>query len=154
MAHVKHLIQYLALVGLPFVGLLGVLRMGRDMTAPMAVHGTYTVAAVGGTGGPCLRDLLADSTLAITQSGGRIEIRLGARAVRLHGHLTGDRLAASGELPATGACPAGEPVRLEGLATRVVRQIRLDAQLRAECTACGSITVEASRPRRAAGSGS
>ena len=78
MAHVKHLVQYLALVGLPFLGLLGVLRIGRDMIAPMAVHGRYTVAVIGGTGGPCLGELLADSALVVSQSGERIEVRLGS----------------------------------------------------------------------------
>jgi hypothetical protein len=154
MAHIKHLVLYLTLVGLPFLGLLGILRIGRDMSAPMAVHGAYTVAAVGGRGGSCLRGLLADSALAITQSGERIEVRLGAGAVRMDGQLRGDRLTATGELPATDACPAGEPIRFEGLAARVGRGMRLDAHLRAECTACGSLTVEASRPPWAPGAGS
>ena len=148
MAHVKHLVQYLMLVGLPFLGLLGVLRFGRDMTAPMAVHGTYLVTTTGGTGGPCLRELLGDSSLAVTQSGARIQVRLGQRAVRLDGQLDGNRLRAEGELPTTTTCPSGEPIRFEGLATRVAGRMRLDLQLRAECAACGSLTVEASRPRR------
>jgi hypothetical protein len=148
MAHIKHLVQYLALVGLPFLGLLGVLRVGRDMTAPMAVHGPYLVATTGGTGGSCLKALLADSSLAVSQSGERIQVRLGQRAVRLDGQLTGNALRAEGELPATTACPSGEPIRLEGLASRVEGQVRLDLQLRAECAACGSLTVQASRARR------
>jgi hypothetical protein len=148
MAHVKHIVQYLALVGLPFLGLLGVLRIGRDLTAPMAVHGTYLVTTTGGTGGSCLRELLADSHLGVTQSGERIQVRLGLPAVRLAGQLTGNRLHAEGQLPATTTCPSGEPIRFEGLATRVAGQVRLDLQLRAECAACGSLTFEASRARR------
>jgi hypothetical protein len=154
MAHVKHLVQYLTLVGIPFLGLLGVLRLGRDVTAPMAVHGTYVIAATGGTGGRCLRALLTDSTLVITQSGEQIEVRLGRSAVLLDGHLTGNRLSAEGPLPGIGACAAGQPIRFEGLAIRTGQQVRLDAQLGAECAACGSLTVEASRPRRAPGRGS
>jgi hypothetical protein len=148
MAQVKHLVQYLMLVGLPFLGLLGVLRIGRDMTAPMAVHGTYLVTTTGGTGGSCLRELLADSSLAVTQSGERIQVRVGRRAVRLDGQLNGNRLRAEGELPTTTTCPSGEPIRFEGLATRVAGQVRLDLQLRAECAACGSLTLEAFRARR------
>ena len=154
MAHVKHVVQYLMLVGLPFLGLLGVLRFGRDMTAPMAVHGTYLVTTTGGTGGPCLRELLGDSSLAVTQSGARIQVRLGQRAVRLDGQLSGNRLRAEGGLPTTTTCPSGERIRFEGIATRVAGQVRLDLQLRAECAACGSLTVEAAQPRAKPAAGS
>jgi len=136
------------------LGLLGVLRLGRDITAPMAVHGTYTIAPTSGTGGHCLWALLADSILAVTQSGERVEVRLGRRAVRLDGHLTGNRLSAEGALPAIGACPTGKLIRFEGLAIRAGQQMRLDASLRAECVACGSLTFAASRPSRAPRSGS
>jgi hypothetical protein len=142
MTHVKHLIQYLALVGAPALGLLGVLRLGRDLTAPMAVHGTYPLAATGGSAGPCLRQLVSDSTLAIAQSGERIEVRL-ARGAVLHGVLDGTRITARGTLPAGGECPADEPVRFEAATIRAGREVRLEAQLRAECAACGSLALRA-----------
>jgi hypothetical protein len=147
--HVKHVFQYLLLVGVPFVGLLGVLRVGRDLTAPMAVHGDYHAGRMDSDGGPCPRTLLADSTLTITQSGGRIEVLVGAHAVRLSGRLEGDRLSASGELPAADGCPAGERVSFEAQATRTAGRVTLEGRMQAECAACGSARFDATSPRPA-----
>ncbi len=64
------IIAYILLVGLPILGLVGILKTGRGKSAPISVDGTWTfqadpsrLAAL-----PCGKSL-ATSDLAISQSG-------------------------------------------------------------------------------------
>jgi len=66
----KFLIAYVLLVGLPLLGLVGVLKAGRGLAAPVSVDGNWKVVAEGAAG-PCVKSLSAmqDSLLNISQSG-------------------------------------------------------------------------------------
>jgi hypothetical protein len=127
MLHVRHVLHYLGVVGLPLLGLVVVLEAGRDLSAPIAVRGTYRIMATEGTAASCVSQLLADSTVTITQSGGRVQIRLSDAAVRLDGWLAGIRV------EARGGCSGGEPVRFTATAARVDRQMVLHAQVGPDC---------------------
>ncbi|HET7038279.1 MAG TPA: hypothetical protein VFH97_00235 [Gemmatimonadales bacterium] len=150
MRHVRHVFQYLLLVGLPFAGLLGVLHTGRGLAAPMAVHGPFHLETIDAGAGTCLRTVLADSTLAITQSGERIGLSIGSHGLGLAGRLDGRRLSAAGELPATAGCPARARIRLEAQATRDAGRLSLAGTLQTGCAGCDSATFDAVQPRRPA----
>lgn len=66
-------IAYILLVGVPLVGLAGVLKAGRTLTAPISIDGDWKVEANRTTLStePCSRAIssLANSSLAISQSG-------------------------------------------------------------------------------------
>jgi hypothetical protein len=67
------LIEYLLMVGLPLVLLVGVLHQGRTLQAPAAVEGTWKFtlngsAATGGSCDPLLRDV-SGFALSVSQSG-------------------------------------------------------------------------------------
>ena len=152
----RHLLAYLAFVGIPLAGLYGVLRVGEQVEAPMAIHGSYAVVPMAATGFACYAYLLGagDSTVAVTQSGRQVSIRLGPRAeVTLHGRLVGTDLTAEGVIrpgttPRHVACPAGDTVRLRLQARREGRVKRLEAALLvAGCPECQPIGFVAVRSR-------
>jgi hypothetical protein len=63
---------YLLLIGAPALGVLGLLRMGRDLTPPISIKGTWTTEIVPQAPGeqPCEEALrLNHKTLTISQSG-------------------------------------------------------------------------------------
>src|SRR3954469_23378219 len=69
-------VAYLCLVGVPLLGVLGVLRAGQRLAAPVAVNGTWTVQAdLSGLGGTACTQLLAEVRqpfLSVAQSGGHL----------------------------------------------------------------------------------
>lgn len=69
----KLLITYMALVGLPVLGVLGVLHVGRGLTSPVSVSGSWNVEVGPQPRGYCsCEDLLRQSqplVLTISQSG-------------------------------------------------------------------------------------
>ena len=97
----RHLISYLLFVGIPFCGLVIVLRLGEDTRAPAAVHGAYAVLPMASPGRVCHRYLLlgGDSTVRITQSGRQLTATLGpANDVILQGTLSGQEISLEGEI--------------------------------------------------------
>ena len=66
-------IAYILLVGLPIAGLLGVLKTGRHLSAPVSIDGNWKVEATAdaATSSACFQSVswLHDSPLAISQSG-------------------------------------------------------------------------------------
>jgi hypothetical protein len=155
---VRHLIAYLLFVGIPLSGLLGVLRLGQAIRAPQAVHGVYAVTRLE-SADPCQTFLLSgDSSLTLAQSGRQITATLGrAGGVTLRGTVSGSELTLAGALPPGAApsragCPAGDTVRITGLARRAPDQGRLDATLRfTRCADCPPAGFSATRIPRARG---
>lgn len=148
----RHLFAYLLFVGVPFAGLMGVLRLGQKITAPQAVHGTYTVTQLEGANS-CQSALLSgDSSLTLTQSGRQISATLGpGGAVTLRGALSGSEIALAGVLPPgavahRAGCPVGDTLHLTGLARRTPDHGRLEATLRfSRCADCPSASFSAVR---------
>ncbi len=66
-------VAYVLLVGLPLLGLAGVLRTGRTLTAPISVDGVWKIEADASrlSGGSCAKTLasLSNSSVGISQSG-------------------------------------------------------------------------------------
>jgi hypothetical protein len=74
------IIAYILLVGLPILGLVGVLKRGRSLTAPISVDGVWQVQAdpVQVAALPCGKTLAytPDTALAISQSGRNFTLTL------------------------------------------------------------------------------
>lgn len=158
----RHLLAYLLVVGGPLLGLLGVLRLGQDIRAPMAVHGAYVIRVAEAdsvTPSSCLRYLFSgtDSTLQITQSGAQLVATLGPeKNVALRGALIGDSITLAGSidaasLPDSAACAPGDSLRLLGLASRDLDLKRFDGTATTGCATCVAVRVTAHRPRGYAG---
>lgn len=152
----RHLFAYLLFVGVPFAGLLGVLRLGNGIAAPMAVHGSYAVAGMADGRAPCYAYLLtgAESTFTVAQSGRQLTVTLGPAAnVTLTGTISGadvtlDGVLAFGTTPDSVLCARGDTIRAVARAHRDERVKRLDATLfTTSCAECAPITFRASRPR-------
>jgi hypothetical protein len=64
-------VAYILLVGLPLLGLAGVLRSGRSLTAPVSVDGVWKLEADAGrlSVPSCDKSVSAFSSLVISQSG-------------------------------------------------------------------------------------
>ena len=79
-ANRNFIIAYILLVGLPIVGLVGVLKKGRSLTAPISVDGVWQVQAdpVRVAALPCGRTLAStpETSLAISQSGRNFTLTL------------------------------------------------------------------------------
>ncbi|HET7425365.1 MAG TPA: hypothetical protein VFJ92_17505 [Gemmatimonadales bacterium] len=146
----RHLLAYLVFVGIPFAGLMGVLRLGQGIRAPQAVHGRYAVTHLE-SAGTCQAYLLSgDSSLTMTQSGTQVTASLGrAGAVTLRGHVEGSTLTLAGVvpvLPPQAACPAGDTVRLVGQARRAPDHGHLDGTLAfLRCADCSTTEFHAKR---------
>jgi hypothetical protein len=75
-------VAYVLLVGLPLLGLVGILRKGRALSAPFSVNGTWKIEAEADStqlaGLPCAKSVshLSNSLLLISQSGKSLSLTL------------------------------------------------------------------------------
>ena len=77
MTRQRFLVVYTCLVGLPVFGVLGALRLGRDLVAPVAVSGSWileTEAPV--PGGACADAVSRHRVLTVSQSGRYVTVRV------------------------------------------------------------------------------
>jgi hypothetical protein len=151
----RSLFSYLLFVGVPLAGLLGVLRLGQGLEAPLAVHGAWAVQPMPALGRVCTRYLLSqsDSSLTISQSGRELTAALGARReVALRGALEGNAFALEGVIqpgatPRHVACTVGDTVRLEGRVSSAAPLRELEARLWfSACGDCGPTEFRVARP--------
>lgn len=154
---VRHLLAYLVFVGIPLAGLLGVLRVGQGLEAPMAIHGSYAVVPMAPSGFACYAYLLGGPgpNLRVSQSGRQVTVTLGPTGnITLSGNLIGSNLTAEGVVPPRTtprhvACPVGDTIRMTVRARREVDLKRLEATLLvAGCPDCAPIGFVAVRTRR------
>jgi len=128
------LIAYILLVGIPLVALVGILRAGRSLPAPISIDGVWKLEAVsqGPPAQPCGKFAadLSNSSLSISQSGKSLALAFGnALKSSSSGWLEGTSLNASvspadtasacdGEVMITSVVdPKTEPRSLEGSIT-------------------------------------
>jgi hypothetical protein len=134
-ARLRAPLVYLALVGLPVAGLIGVLRAGTGLEAPPAIAGEWVLEA--GAASTCA----GTERIAIEQSGRFLQVRSATEGSEAtEAHLDGARLAATLR-PAEGPC-AGAAVALEGSFADGV----LEGQLSTDaCPPCASTPLRARR---------
>jgi hypothetical protein len=148
----RHILSYLALVGIPLLGLLGVLKLGERLAAPAAVHGAYTLT-LPAPREACLAGLFPrdEPRVVVAQSGPIVQVRLGGAAgLELRGHTDAGALRASGPLPhrRPAGCTA-DSVGFTGTVTRTPEAWLLAGSLRlVPCDACSPASIAGVMPRR------
>ncbi|MGA2413924.1 MAG: hypothetical protein ABSF59_05730 [Candidatus Sulfotelmatobacter sp.] len=155
-------IAYFLLVGLPILGLVGVLKSGRNLTAPISVDGVWQLQADPAqlAASPCGQALASRSdatTFAISQSGktfllgfGSVNPSNGSRSVA-SGTIDGTRLRAS--LPANsiasapdGGCGQGRELTLAATVNPKTDPRSLAGTFSIpDCPSCASIEFHAVR---------
>jgi hypothetical protein len=151
-------LAYVALVVLPLVGLAGILRAGRSLTAPVSIDGLWAVRldAAQIDSLPCGKALAAgpNQTIAIAQSGRTFVLSFpsGPKLTAL-GTLDGANLQVSVMWPAESSdssCAGGSPLSLLANVDRKVDANLLTGTLSApNCQSCGSVGFRAERQAQA-----
>jgi hypothetical protein len=105
-------VAYILLVGLPLLGLAGVLRTGRSLVAPISIDGNWKIQGDAGriTGQPCSKTLtsLLNSSLVISQSGRSLALTFNTPSkIPASGSLDGTSLKALIAPPRDAAAEAG-----------------------------------------------
>lgn len=139
---------YLLLVGLPFLGLLAILRVGSGIVPPRAIGGVWDVELAGDaapTGCPGLAFGSDSGEMRVSQSGERATVQLSdAAGTSFSIELREDTL--------TGSIPASEPrgcTRTTTLSARVASEAgggTMTGELRvADCPDCPTVALRATR---------
>lgn len=150
----KTAILYLVLVGLPTLGVLGVLRAGQSLTPPVSVSGLWNVEISTQAAGnsPCGEqfDKSEILSLSIKQSGTHLLFSFEKKKINLAGEIDGPNggAAAVRLSAATASEDAGQAdaVRLRATAEREARPERLHGSLSfARCPAGTEVSFIATR---------
>jgi hypothetical protein len=146
------IIAYVVLVGLPIVALLGVLKSGRHMQAPLSVDGTWKLqTAVERSAWPsCFQSIswLTDSSLAISQSGPGLILSSNTAAKPMaSGSIEGTAIRAS--IQATGSACGSDNLTLIARVDPNSEPRSLTGTLSVEgCTTCSTMSFSAVRQPR------
>jgi hypothetical protein len=122
MSNRKLMVAYVGLVGIPLLGLMGILHAGQRLRAPIALGGNWNVEADFSpwSGKPCggLLGAGKQPLLAISQSGERLLLTLNnPEETVLAGSIRGTALSAGPDeasAPAGGQCTAGQAIDMAG----------------------------------------
>jgi hypothetical protein len=151
----KFILVYTLLVGLPLIGLVGVLKSGRSLTAPVSVDGLWQVevdsarwAAI-----PCGKNLgqYPDLAVAISQSGRNFTLNLSNDPKSTGaGVLAGTSLKASLIPSATWSaepdCGSGRAFSLEAVVDKKADPPSLTGRFSVKnCPSCGAVEFRAIR---------
>ncbi len=157
----RFIVAYILLVGLPLVGLAGVLKSGRGLAAPISIDGVWKVETSSSTSTsaaePCDRAIssLLNSSLLVSQSGRSFELTLnGASKTTVDGSIDGKTLKAS--LGPVSGCASGQTVTLVASVDPQSDPKSLSGSLTAaDCASCMPLQFRAVRQPRpqAAGGG-
>jgi hypothetical protein len=151
----KLIIAYICLVGMPLLGLLGILRAGQQLTPPVSVGGAWSLEAnFGALGSGSCTDLLTSVSqpfLSIYQSGANLVFTLNnPQKTALPGTIQGAELTMSRDdapvSTATGACTNPQSIQLNGTVGNQGGQRVLKGILTIQgCAACQPILFRAVR---------
>jgi hypothetical protein len=149
-------IAYILLVGLPLLGLVGVLRSGRSLTAPFSVDGAwkFDVGAAHLSAAPCgdFLSAVSNSPVSISQSGASLVIGLGGKTTT--GTLAGKTIKAQfagAENPNARDCK-DRTLALTATLDPLTEPRTLSGKLSVEgCDSCAPVEFHAVRQPRPAG---
>ena len=140
------------LVGLPILGLLGVLRQGRNLSAPVGMDGNWVIQG-DLSGLPCgITDVAAeDAVLKVSQSGQKFELSLpNGLKTQESGTLDGTNLKAR-LVPAfqtKSSCDRNQTVTLVATLNKDVRPRTLEGSMVVDgCTSCAPVPFTAVRQK-------
>lgn len=148
-------IAYILLVGLPLLGLAGVLRSGRHLKAPFSADGAWKMdAAPAHPAAPCADFLssVSNSSFSISQSGTSLVIGLGGKTTT--GTLDGKTLKAQFAGAENPKAPDCSDLGLELTATLdpMAEPRTLSGRFSVEgCASCAPVEFHATRQPRPAG---
>ena len=152
------IIAYILLVGLPLAGLAGVLRTGRNLTAPISIDGAWKVEVNGKSSPatqPCEKAIssLLTSSFVVSQSGKSLQLTLhGASKTAVPGELEGTNIKAS--LGPVSGCPKDQPVTVTASVDLKTEPKTLTGSLSvANCASCTPLEFRAVRQPRQGGGG-
>lgn len=96
--NLKVIVAYIAFVGFPVLGLLGILRIGRDLTAPVSVAGLWKVTINVDQSASCMREIasLQENSISIVQSGHSLVLTIGkGKEISAAGTIAGTEVTAT-----------------------------------------------------------
>jgi hypothetical protein len=149
-------IAYILLVGLPLLGLVGVLRSGRSLSAPFSVDGAWRIQAGAAhtAAAPCgdFLSSVSNSPVSISQSGTSLVIGLGGKTTT--GTLQGKTIKAqfAGAVTPNAADCSDHSLTLTGTLDPLTEPRTLSGRLSVEgCVSCAPVEFHAVRQPRPAG---
>ncbi len=146
----RALLLYVGLVGLPSLGVAGIIRVGERVTPPMAVGGRWIVTFAEGTspasGCFATESVAETSPFTLVQSGTHVTVTIGEPASTSgDGRLHGERLEVT--LPAprgANACESKTPTTLAATIGRdESRQSMAGELVRPGCSVCPPLAFRA-----------
>ncbi|MFZ0417346.1 MAG: hypothetical protein WAM04_04530 [Candidatus Sulfotelmatobacter sp.] len=160
-ANRNFVLAYAFLVILPLVGLAGILKAGRNVTAPVSIDGLWTmrVDSTQIDSLPCSNALatLPDKTLAITQSGRSLVLTFpSGPKLTASGTLDGARLRAdlrAAESSDSSCVTGGEMLLLASIDRKVDSNLLTGTLSVPNCQSCASVGFQAERQTPAASKG-
>lgn len=148
------IVAYVCLVGIPLLGLVGILHGGRRLRAPLSVGGNWNLTADFSpwTGKPC-GDLLAgikQPAFNISQSGAMLVFTLNdPQAATFDGTLRGTELTAGADassVSVSDACSPAEAISMNAVVGETGVQAALSGTLRLRsCDTCAPLAFKAIR---------
>jgi hypothetical protein len=144
-------ISYNLLVGIPLLGIVGVLAAGRSLTAPLSVAGTWdlqidssaiqALPRIAGLG------FTHSTVLEISQSGRYLSLTLGTQPkVKLQAALEGKELAADSTLPVAQSCSGAAGLSLRADVDPKATPRTMSGVFSFEaCPSCGAANFQAVR---------
>jgi hypothetical protein len=155
----KFVVAYIVLVGLPLLGLAGVLKSGRNLTAPISIDGTWKIEAdltsIGSRSCANALSSVLSSPLTISQSGLKLVVSSAkAKTVSL-ATIDGTKINASLVPSADSGCGSDQTLTLVADVNRNASPRTLTGQLTAsDCSSCAPIEIHATKqPKPQAGGG-
>jgi hypothetical protein len=159
----RFIIAYIFLVGVPLLGLAGILKAGRHLSAPVSVSGIWAVTANSNhlSPGPCGESTtLSNLSLSISQSGKNLSLALDGGA-KAHGSGTIEGISLQAPLiltrdaSAAAGCATAQPLTLFATVDPKSEPRSLSGSLSVDgCMACSPIAFHAvlqPRPKREGG---
>lgn len=148
----KLIIAYVCLVGIPLLGLIGIVHEGQRLNAPASVGGNWNVDGdfAAWAGKPCANLLTGARRPAVTisQSGSILSIVLSdAQAAPLTGTIQGRTLTAGADDPASsGVASCAGAIRVNATAEKDGKQRTLTGTLQLNtCASCAPVAFSAVR---------
>jgi hypothetical protein len=148
----RFVLFYILLVGLPILGLIGVLRRGRSLTPPISVDGSWKVQTDGIAALPCGKSSpgASDVTVAISQSGETFTMNVaGTQKQTIFGVLDGTTLKATGPSsawPGENSCAGGRDFSLLATVDPKANPRALAGTISlSDCSSCAPVQFRAFR---------
>jgi hypothetical protein len=143
-------VSYVLLVGIPLLGVVGVLGVGRRLTAPISVAGTwdFRIDPSGSEAQSCVAGLgfTRSTVMDISQSGRYLTLTLNSQPkVGLQGTLRGTTVLAKFTSPLEASCDRASGLSMTAEIDKAAPRIMSGILKFDGCASCGSANFQAVR---------